>query len=79
MLFDWLPMDGQTALFVWDNYCLDGCDQRVASVLELYRTTRIMIMIRFGRWDDIMNTAFREDRRLFCGHTLFLHYARGIA
>lgn len=46
---------------------------------ELFLTTRLMVLIRFGLWADILATPFKEDAELYLGHTLFLHYARGIA
>jgi len=53
--------------------------ERAAQRLELYRATRIMALIRFGKWDDLLKLSFRKDREVFLSHTLFLHYGRGIA
>ncbi len=54
--------------------------QRAATYLELYRVSNIMALVRFGQWDSILAVPFKDDKELvFLGHTLFLHYARGIA
>jgi len=53
---------------------------RSAQRMELYRSTRIMCLIRFGKWDEILNDLeFMQDKKTFLSHTLFLHYGRGIA
>ena len=46
---------------------------------ELYLTTRLMVLVRFGLWADVLATPFKADAALYLGHTLFLHYARGVA
>jgi len=38
-----------------------------------------MMLIRFGKWDAILRLKFYDNRHVFRGNTLFLHYARGIA
>lgn len=50
----------------------------LAVMNEAFSTTRLMVQIRFGLWDDILATPFR-DAELYVSHTLFLRYARGIA
>ncbi|KAL1526830.1 hypothetical protein AB1Y20_015522 [Prymnesium parvum] len=50
-----------------------------AMCFEAYLTTRLMVLIRFGLWEDILREPFKEDRQLYLSHTLILHYARGIA
>jgi tetratricopeptide (TPR) repeat protein len=52
---------------------------RSAQHLELYRATIIMVYIRFGKWEELINLPFFDDRKLFLSHTLFLHYGKGIA
>ena len=46
---------------------------------ELYLTTRLMVLIRFGLWAEVLATTFKPDAALYAAHTLFLHYARGVA
>ena len=52
---------------------------RSAQHLELYCATRIMVYIRFGKWEELTTMPFRADRALYVSHTLFLHYGKGIA
>ena len=47
--------------------------------LEMYRATAIMVLVRFGKWGDIIALPFKTDEDLFLAHTLFLNYAKGIA
>jgi tetratricopeptide (TPR) repeat protein len=37
------------------------------------------VLIRFGRWQEIIATELPEDRELYCVTTAMTHYARGIA
>lgn len=46
---------------------------------ELYLTTGLMALVRFGLWAEILATPFKSDSALYAAHTLFLHYARGVA
>ena len=46
---------------------------------EAYAATPLMVLVRFGRWQDILDTPYHEDRELHLAHTLFLHYAQGLA
>ena len=46
---------------------------------EAYSATPLMVLVRFGQWDDILATPYKEDAKLYVAHTLFLHYAKGIA
>ena len=49
------------------------------SFFEAYTTTRLMVLVRFGRWDTILALPFKADPELYLAHTLFLHFARGVA
>jgi len=40
---------------------------------------KLHVLIRFGKWQEILDTPLPEDRDLFCVTTAMLHYARGIA
>ena len=33
--------------------------------LEIYTSTRAMVMVRFGLWDDILKVPFKEDQTLY--------------
>ncbi|KAI2836855.1 transcriptional regulator family: Fungal Specific TF [Aspergillus niger] len=37
------------------------------------------VLIRFGRWDDILDLKLPEDKELFASTTAMIYYARGIA
>jgi hypothetical protein len=37
------------------------------------------VLIRFGRWQDILDLELPEDQELFCSTAAVIHYARGVA
>lgn len=47
--------------------------------LESYRTMVWHVMIRFGKWDDILNEPIQENKEVFPSSIATAHYARGIA
>jgi len=51
----------------------------MADLLEAHGTTLAHVLIRFGRWHDILNLEFPEYRKLYCSTTAMIHYARVIA
>ncbi|MGW1541223.1 hypothetical protein ACWCPM_13470 [Streptomyces sp. NPDC002309] len=51
----------------------------MADWLEGFLAMRVHVLIRFGRWADILDLPFPEDARLYCVTTAMLHYARGVA
>jgi tetratricopeptide (TPR) repeat protein len=51
----------------------------MADWLEGFLAMRVHVLIRFGRWDDILALAMPADPRLYCVSTAMLHYARGVA
>ncbi|MBV7694716.1 hypothetical protein [Streptomyces sp. TRM70350] len=51
----------------------------MADWLEGFLAMRVHVLIRFGRWTDILELPFPEDAQLYCVTTAMLHYARGIA
>lgn len=51
----------------------------MADLIESYRTTLPHVLIRFGRWEEILELELPEDQELFCSTTAMIHYARGIA
>jgi tetratricopeptide (TPR) repeat protein len=42
-------------------------------------TTRLHVLVRFGRWDEILEREMPEDKDLYCVTTVMMHYARGLA
>ncbi|WP_225094519.1 hypothetical protein [Streptomyces sp. CoH27] len=51
----------------------------MADWLEGFLAMRVHVLIRFGRWDDILRLAMPADARLYCVTTAMLRYARGVA
>ncbi|MFF0156229.1 hypothetical protein ACFYRY_01625 [Streptomyces sp. NPDC005263] len=51
----------------------------MADWLEAFLAMRVHVLIRFGRWDDILARPLPADPRLYCVTTAMLHYARGVA
>ncbi|MEU0965981.1 hypothetical protein ABZ357_11350 [Streptomyces sp. NPDC005917] len=51
----------------------------MADWLEGFLAMRVHVLIRFGRWDDILSLPLPTDPRLYCVSTAMLHYARGVA
>lgn len=51
----------------------------LADWLEGFIGIRMHVFIRFGRWQDIINTRLPEDRALYCVTTAMVHYAKGVA
>ncbi|KAF5264609.1 hypothetical protein FOXYS1_4605 [Fusarium oxysporum] len=37
------------------------------------------VLIRFGRWEEILQLELREDKELFCITNAMIHYAKGVA
>ncbi|MCD7445596.1 hypothetical protein K4B79_46405 [Streptomyces lincolnensis] len=51
----------------------------MADWLEAFLAMRVHVLIRFGRWADILNRPLPADPDLYCVTTAMLHYARGVA
>ncbi|MGY0020107.1 hypothetical protein ACVHNB_14120 [Streptomyces sp. YJ-C3] len=51
----------------------------MADWLEGFLAMRVHVLIRFGRWADVLALALPEDQKLHCVTTAMLHYARGVA
>jgi tetratricopeptide (TPR) repeat protein len=51
----------------------------MADHLEGMLSMKVHVLIRFGKWHEILNEAFPEDKILYCNTTAMLHYARTIA
>jgi tetratricopeptide (TPR) repeat protein len=52
---------------------------RMADWVESFLAVRFHVLIRFGRFDDILSIQTPHDRELYCVTTAFLHYAKGVA
>ncbi|PWI13309.1 hypothetical protein DI272_03555 [Streptomyces sp. Act143] len=51
----------------------------MADWLEGFLAMRVHVLIRFGRWADLLELPLPADPRLYCVTTAMLHYARGVA
>ncbi|MGW5471221.1 hypothetical protein [Streptomyces chartreusis] len=51
----------------------------MADWLEGFLAMRVHVLIRFGRWDDILALPLPADPELHCTTTAMIHYARGVA
>jgi tetratricopeptide (TPR) repeat protein len=51
----------------------------MADWLEGFLSTRMHILIRFGRWQDIRNLEIPQDSELYCVTTAMIHYGKGVA
>jgi tetratricopeptide (TPR) repeat protein len=51
----------------------------MADWLEGFVPMKLHVLIRFGRWQDIIDIALPADPDLYCVTTAMLHYAKGVA
>ncbi|USI92951.1 tetratricopeptide repeat protein [Rhodococcus pyridinivorans] len=51
----------------------------MADWAESYLTLRPHVLIRFGRWEDILDLELPEDPELYCSTTASILYAQGVA
>jgi hypothetical protein len=51
----------------------------MADWLEGFVPMKLHVLIRFGRWTDIIATPLPSDRALFCVTTAMIHYAKAVA
>ena len=50
-----------------------------ADLLEGFLPVRLHVLVRFGRWQEILAEPLPADPELYCTTTAMLHYARGVA
>jgi tetratricopeptide (TPR) repeat protein len=51
----------------------------MADWAEGFVPMRLHVLVRFGRWQEIIDEPFPADPALYCTTTAMLHYARGVA
>lgn len=51
----------------------------MADWLEAFVPLRIHVLVRFGRWDELIATPLPEDAELYCTTAATIHYGRGVA
>merc|ERR1711907_475698 len=61
------------------QFMLAGVIPMGAVFLEAYVTTPWHVMIRFGKWDEIIAEPKRTDKKVFAATVATQHYARGVA
>jgi len=47
--------------------------------LETFKTVRLHVLVRFGKWDEILALPFPDDMLFYIVTTTSLHYARALA
>jgi tetratricopeptide (TPR) repeat protein len=51
----------------------------MADWLEGFVPMKLHVLVRFGRWQDIIDTPLPDDQGLYCVTTAMTHYAKGVA
>jgi tetratricopeptide (TPR) repeat protein len=51
----------------------------MADWLEGFLSMRVHILIRFGRWQDIIDLELPDDPELYCTTAAMIHYGKGVA
>ena len=51
----------------------------MADWLEAFVPLRIHVLVRFGRWDDLIAEPVPDDVHLYCTTAATIHYGRGVA
>lgn len=51
----------------------------MADWLEGFVPMKLHVLIRFGRWQEIIDAPFPDEPDLYCVTTAMLHYAKGVA
>ena len=51
----------------------------MADWLENFASVRIHVLVRFGRWKELIALDLPNDRELYCVTSAMLHYGKGIA
>jgi tetratricopeptide (TPR) repeat protein len=52
---------------------------QMAITMEGYYSMKMHVYVRFGRWQEIVDTPMPDDPTLYCVSTAMHHYAKGIA
>ncbi|OAN70701.1 hypothetical protein A8B78_04415 [Jannaschia sp. EhC01] len=52
---------------------------QMAITMEGYYSMRMHVLVRFGLWQEIVDTPMPDDPALFCVSTAMHHYAKGVA
>ncbi|MGB7242859.1 MAG: hypothetical protein WBC93_12330 [Sulfitobacter sp.] len=52
---------------------------QMAITMEGYYAMKMHVLVRFGRWQEIVDTPLPDDPVLYCVSTAMHHYAKGVA
>lgn len=52
---------------------------QLAITMEGYYSMKMHVLVRFGRWQDIVDAQMPDDPALYCVSTAMHHYAKGVA
>jgi tetratricopeptide (TPR) repeat protein len=52
---------------------------QLAITMEGYYSMKMHVLVRFGRWQDIVDAPMPDDPALYCVSTAMHHYAKGVA
>ncbi|CAN0582415.1 unnamed protein product, partial [Ectocarpus sp. 12 AP-2014] len=61
-----------------DVLSVEGRPQ-LAITMEGYYSMKMHVLVRFGRWQDIVDAQMPDDPALYCVSTAMHHYAKGVA
>jgi tetratricopeptide (TPR) repeat protein len=51
----------------------------MAEFIEGYLTMKQHVLVRFGKWREIIAQKLPEDRELYCSNVAMMHYAKAVA
>ncbi len=51
----------------------------MADFLEGYLTMKQHVLVRFGKWQEIIDQELPEDKELYCSNVAMMHYAKAVA
>lgn len=53
--------------------------ESMADWTETFVSVRVHVLIRFGRWKDLLDLKIPRDQDLYCVTTAIMHYGKGVA
>lgn len=54
-------------------------EPQVLSTMEGYYSMKMHVLVRFGKWQEIIDTPLPVNKSLYCVSTAMHHYAKGVA
>lgn len=62
-----------------DQKMLSAKSPPMADFVESFVGSKAHVLVRFGRWEEILDLKLPTDRDTYCVTTAIIHYARGLA